>query len=185
MKILTLDTSSASIGMGYFDGENVFEKIITPELKSHNRMLLSLIDSFLAEHGATVGDIDVFGVVTGPGSFTGIRVGVATINAFAMATSKPVVEMTSLEVVAGRGDSAVLLDCKHNNYYVGIFKNGNAEYKCMKKEETDQIDIPKVLLEGTFPEKMVLLAKGKAEKNMFSDRAKPFYIKSSSAETGE
>lgn len=184
MRILALDSSASSIGIGFFDGE-YHELITTPDPKSHNRTLLSEIDRLLTSRGLTVDDIDHFAVVTGPGSFTGIRIGVATINAFAMATEKPVVEMTSLEVVAGEGDEMVLLDCKHNNYYVGVFKNGTVEYKCMKKEETESVDLPKIYVEGTYPRKMLEVAIKKIEKGETVRRAKPFYIKSSSAETGE
>ena len=185
MRILVLDTSSASMGIGYYDGQDCFEKITTPDPKSHNKMLLKEIDELLTEHGVNVNELDCFGVVTGPGSFTGIRIGVATINAFAMATGKPVVEMTSLEVRREEGDSMVLLDCKHNNYYVGIFQKGNVEYKCMKKEETDAFSLPKVFLEGTFPKKMIDLTIKKMGNGEVVKRARPFYIKSSSAETGE
>ncbi len=184
MKILAVDTSLEHIGIGYYDGEK-YTKIITTSPKSHNRSLLSEIDLFLQECGVVLNDVDCFAVVVGPGSFTGIRIGVATVNAFAFALNKPVIEITSLEVLAGDGDKMVLLDCKHNNYYVGIFTEEGTEYSCMKKEKTDQYALPKVYLSQTDPEKILDVAIKKLNKKDWSDRAKPFYIKSSSAETGE
>ena len=184
MKILAIDTSASSIGIGIYDGE-IHTKITTPDPKSHNKTLLAEIDEFWKELNMSLHDFDVFSVVVGPGSFTGIRIGVATINAFAMAEKKPVVEMTSLEVLAGGGDKMVMLDCKHNNYYVGIFQGDSVEYRCMKKEETEAVSLPKEYVEGTYPDKMLLLAVKKAEAEQTVKKAKPFYIKSSSAETGE
>lgn len=184
MKILAIDTSASRIGIGIYDGE-YHTKITTPDPKSHNKTLLSEIDDFCKVHGVSLHDFDAFSVVVGPGSFTGIRIGVATVNAFAMAEKKPVVEMTSLEVLAGDHDKAVLLDCKHNNYYVGIFRGCSVEYKCMKKGETEAVSLPKEYVEGTYPEKMLRLAIKKIEKGETVKKAKPFYIKSSSAETGE
>ena len=184
MRILAIDTSASSIGIGIYDGAYHTKKT-TPDPKSHNKTLLAEIDAFCRELGTSVQDMDYYGVIIGPGSFTGIRIGVATVNAFAMATKKEVVEMTSLEVLAGGEDKMVLLDCKHNNYYVGLFRSGSVEYKCMKKEETEKIDLPKSYVEGTYPEEMLKLAVEKIEKGETVKRAKPFYIKSSSAETGE
>ena len=66
--------------------------------QKHNSVLLVKINEVLKDVGCTLNDMDCFGVVIGPGSFTGIRVGVATINAFAFALRKNVVEMTSLEL---------------------------------------------------------------------------------------
>lgn len=184
MKILAIDTSASAIGIGIYDGA-YHAKITTPDPKSHNKNLLAEIDAFCRELGTSVRDMDYFGVVVGPGSFTGIRIGVATVNAFAMATKKKVVEMTSLEVPAGDGEIMTLLDCKHNNYYVGLFHADSVQYGCMKKEETEAVDLPKIYLEGTYPEKMLRLAVKKIEREETVNRAKPFYIKSSSAETGE
>ena len=185
MRILALDTSSSSIGIGYSDGEKTIERITTPDPKSHNKTILAEIDRLLTEQGITIEDIDYFAVVIGPGSFTGIRIGVATVNALVMATKKPIVEMTSLEVMAQNGDNMVLLDCKHNNYYVGIFQEGKAEYKCMKKEESEAVLLPKTYVEGTYPKRMLSVAEKKISKGETVKRAKPFYIKNSSAETGE
>lgn len=184
MKILAIDTSASAIGIGIYDGA-YHTKITTPDPKSHNKTLLAEIDDFCQELGTSVQDMDYYGVVVGPGSFTGIRIGVATVNAFAMATKKKVVEMTSLEVLAGDSDKMVLLDCKHNNYYVGFFLGESVQYKCMKKEETEAVDLIKVYVEDTYPEKMLKTALEKIERGETVNRAKPFYIKSSSAETGE
>ena len=183
MKVFAMDTSAESIGLGYFDGE-YHVKVTTPDPKSHNRMLLKETDEFLASFGVTVSDIDYFAVVIGPGSFTGIRIGVATINAFAMATKKPVIEITSLEQLSS-GRDAVLLDCKHGNYYVGVFEEGMATYKCMKEKETEEISLPKVYLKGVCPDRMLRVALKKIAEGATVKRARPFYIKSSSAETGE
>lgn len=184
MKILAIDTSAPSIGIGIYDGQ-YHTKIIAPDPKSHNKSLLTEIDAFCKEQNTSVQEMDFYAVVVGPGSFTGIRIGVATVNAFSMALKKPVIEMTSMEVLYDDRDEMILLDCKHNNFYVGVFQNGVPQYKCIKKEEADACVLPKLYVEGTYPEMMLKLAQKKAEKGETVKKAKPFYIKNSSAETGE
>ena len=76
MNLLTIDTTTDQIILGltfnnknyYFQGEK--------NCKKHNELLLTYVDGFLTDNGATLSDIDVFGVVVGPGSFTGIRIGI-------------------------------------------------------------------------------------------------------------
>ncbi len=184
MRILAIDTSAEQIGLGYYDG-NYHVKIVTTDPKSHNKTLLSEIDAILNEQNVTLADIDYYAVVIGPGSFTGIRIGVATINAFAMANKKPVIEVTAQEQLFDGSDKMVLLDCKHGNYYVGISKGGQVFYDCMKKDEADSYDLPEEFLNGVYPGKLLACAVKKVEKGNISKRARPFYIKRSSAETGE
>lgn len=182
MNILCIDTSADKIALAMqISGNEPKYFIGSDDKKKHNAVLLGYIEKLLTENGADIKDIDVFGVVSGPGSFTGIRVGVATVNAFAMANDKKIVEITSLEQLSN-GNNMIMLDCKHNNFYCGIFVKNDAEYLALTKYEIETYNIEKALLEGVYPDLMLKKCMEKAEKGLFVPQAKPFYLKASSAE---
>ena len=85
-----------------------------------------MVDSVLERAKLSIRDIDAFAVTNGPGSFTGIRIGVSTIKAFLDATGKKAVGITSLEGLAYNvqedGIICSLIDAKNNNVYCGFFE---------------------------------------------------------------
>lgn len=181
MKLLAIDTTTEKIIIGlYNEGKRSFF-VGEKGSKRHNSALLTNIDNILSENCLSINDIDVFGVVSGPGSFTGIRIGVATVNALAFATQKPIVEISSLEQNDDGSSKMVLLDCKHNNYYVGIFGE-ETQYLALNGDEINNYDIKKEYLTDSDEGKILDKCIKKAEKSTFVDKAKPFYLKKSSAE---
>ena len=100
MKLLTIDTSTSTCSVALTsDGELVAEYLVNLE-KPHTGHLLEGVDTVLRGGGMTLGDIDGFGVALGPGSFTGLRVGVATVKGLALATGKQVAGFSSLAMLA-------------------------------------------------------------------------------------
>ena len=184
MILLAIDTTAESIilALKKDDKEDFF--VSEKCAKKHNSVLLRHIDEFLAKNGLTIRDLDYFGVVVGPGSFTGIRVGVATVNAFAFATGKKIVEITSLEIQACRenGKTIVTLDCRHGNYYCGIFEDGKKEYLALNEAELASYEGKKLKAEESKPSDLLYCCEEKARKGEFCSQAKPFYLKKSSAE---
>lgn len=153
--------------------------------QKHNSVLLVKINEVLKDVGCTLNDMDCFGVVIGPGSFTGIRVGVATINAFAFALRKNVVEMTSLELArytAKNEDILALIDCKHGNYYAALFKGEKVEYMEINEQEAKKYNVKHVYYDKASNEALFFVMSDKVEQQAFVKRAKPFYMKKSSAE---
>lgn len=180
MNILCIDTSSDNIALALKSGNNEPQYFIgSDDKKKHNSVLLTYIESFLQQNFLDIDDIDIFGVVVGPGSFTGIRVGVATANALALGGDKKIVQITSLEQLAD--NNMVLLDCKHDNFYCGIFVNDKTEYKALTKAQIEEYKLNICYLEGVYPEKMLSKCLEKVD-NDFVTQAKPFYLKASSAE---
>ena len=89
MNILCIDTSADSIALALLlEGDSPQYFVGADDKKKHNSVLLGYIEEFLAKNNTFIQQIDVFGVVVGPGSFTGIRVGVATVNALALRGKK-------------------------------------------------------------------------------------------------
>lgn len=124
MKLLGIDTTNkcAKICL-IIDGERQFDILSENEKQSENLMLH--VDNILNKNSLKIADIDAFGIVVGPGSFTGIRVGIATIKAFAYATKKPVVAMSVFDVLAETiSNGTCILNCTSNSVYFGKFKGG-------------------------------------------------------------
>ena len=94
---------------------------------THSRTLLPMAEDMLKNAELTIGDIDAFAVAHGPGSFTGIRIGVSTVKGLAWASDKPCVGVSTLEAMAWHGVSAggyicPVMDARRSQVYNAIFK---------------------------------------------------------------
>ena len=126
MKILAFETtdSIASVAL-YSDGE-VFETVIESD-KRHAESVLPAAEALLSAHGLSTADMDAFAADVGPGSFTGVRIGVCTANALAAAHGKPVVAVNALETLAfpyGVETVCALIDARNGNGYGAVYRNG-------------------------------------------------------------
>ena len=100
IKILTLDSSSLSGSVSLCQGESLVAESLLNIRSTHSEKLLKQVDLLLGETGWRLEDLDLFAVVTGPGSFTGLRIGIATIKGLAQVLKKPVVPVSTLQTVA-------------------------------------------------------------------------------------
>jgi tRNA threonylcarbamoyladenosine biosynthesis protein TsaB len=100
LNILALDTSTTSCSVALTIGDRLAAETILSLERTHASMLLRVVDSLLAAAGLELKDIDGFAAAIGPGSFTGLRVGVATVKGLALATGKPVCGFSSLAMLA-------------------------------------------------------------------------------------
>ena len=129
MKMLGISTSAKapSAALLLDDGRIAFREDLSG--RPHSVSLMALVDGLFAENALEPSDIDVFAVDIGPGSFTGVRIGVSTVNAMAYALKKPVVAVPSLSAMRhlGKADAKVLvmLDARNGNGYAAAFE-GNA-----------------------------------------------------------
>jgi tRNA threonylcarbamoyl adenosine modification protein YeaZ len=101
MNILGIDTSleACSVGLAIGDESNTIVRTETVG-RGHDEHLFAMVESVLAEGGLAIADIDRFAVTIGPGSFTGIRVGVAAVRGFALVAGAPAVGLSTLAVLA-------------------------------------------------------------------------------------
>ena len=121
-----------------------------------------MIDFLLKQHGLQLPQIDCFGVATGPGSFTGVRIGLTTVKSFCQALDKPVVGISSLEALAyrfGQGHSRVapMMDAGRQQIYGALFK---IEGSSVQAEQEAQVLAPEKWLEGLPEEDLVLVGEG-------------------------
>jgi tRNA threonylcarbamoyladenosine biosynthesis protein TsaB len=100
MRILAFDTSASATAVAVMHGDVLLAEDISPAEERHAETLLPRIQQCLERSGLALAEIDLFAVGIGPGSFTGVRVGVATAKGLALATGKPVRGVVSLAALA-------------------------------------------------------------------------------------
>ncbi len=153
---MVVDTSAGEIAIGLFDGKKLLaEKHLKAEQK-YNKILADAISGILKETKLNFSNIDVFAASAGPGSFTGIRVGMATMKGFAQALSKKFYSVSTLDIMAWaaikRGTKGIvfpIMDARRGELYT-------AEYEIkgeMAKRVSDYIMTTEQVLEKKIPKR--------------------------------
>jgi len=123
--ILAADTSLPILSVAVVRDGELLGATAVEGRSSRNEKLLPAIDWLLSEAGIDRRSIDLFAVTRGPGSFTGVRIGLATIQGMALALDKPVCAMSTHEAIALARDRRVIVDdAGRGEFYVSIFDNG-------------------------------------------------------------
>lgn len=132
MKILSIDTASNLCTVAILEDEKCIKEIIVDDARNHSEKIMPVIEQALYESNLTLKDINLIVCDKGPGSFTGIRIGVGTVLAFQDCLNLPCVGISSLETLAynvkQNGLICSLIDAKNDNIYFGLFKLENSEY---------------------------------------------------------
>ena len=132
MKILGIDSSSISCSVAVLNENKLIGKIVNNGL-THSQTLLPMIDEVLTKAKLTVKDIDLIGVTKGPGSFTGLRIGMATVKGMAAPFDTPCVCISTLEAIAHTasehhdGIFCAVMDARCNQVYNALFEEQNGE----------------------------------------------------------
>lgn len=127
MKTLVIDTSNKIASVSIFEDNKVLNEKFSDDQKTHSEKLLPMVDEILSDENITIRDIDLFVVSVGPGSFTGIRIGVATVKGMVQALGKKVISTTSLEGLIEMADSenvCAIINARHGNVYAQVKHNG-------------------------------------------------------------
>ncbi len=143
MKILAIDTSSKICSVAILeDTEIILEKHIENET-THSQKLMPLVDNILKTCKLTLADFDLFSCCVGPGSFTGVRIGVSTVKAFCDVTNIKASSVSSLESLAYntldsnyKEDAKLVLsmiDAKNDNVYYGLFERNNDTFTLVEE----------------------------------------------------
>lgn len=134
MLVLAADSSLPLLSVALLSDRALLGAVALEGKGSRNEKLLPAIDWLLAESGKQKKDVDLFATTRGPGSFTGVRIGLATIQGLALALGKPVVAMSTHEAIAlGEGASsdeasdnlariAVYDDAGRGEFYLSVFE---------------------------------------------------------------
>ncbi len=164
MLVLSIDSSATAVSVALLDDDRLIgEFFINTEL-THSRTLLPMINSLLEVVSKTVSDIELIAVSTGPGSFTGVRIGVATGKGLAFPDNIPCMPVSTLESMAYNltlTDCVVCatMDARRNQVYNAMFriKYGSIERLCedraislsdLKKDISDNYQGEHIILVG-------------------------------------
>lgn len=125
MLMLSLSTSGPTASAALIENGQVLSFQHGGHGLTHSQTIMSLAEQALLSSGHTAQAVDVFAVDVGPGSFTGVRIGVCAINAMAAALKKPIVQVSSLEgLLYGADNACALIDCRNGNGYAMTISDG-------------------------------------------------------------
>ena len=152
MKALAIDTSNLVMGVSVIVDGTVVGELTTNMKKNHSVRLMPAIESLLKEVDVEPNQLDKIIVAKGPGSYTGVRIGVSVAKTMAWALNIPITGVSSLEVVAQNGkyfDGLVcpLFDGRRGQIYTGLYGNVDGTFQLIQEERiiqlTDWIDMLK------------------------------------------
>jgi len=129
---MALDSSHFMGSVAVARGDEILCEILFDASDTHSATLLPAVDICLKTAHLRIEDIDKFSVVTGPGSFTGLRIGLSTIKAFAAVRKRPVVSASSLEVLAAAfpyvsSTIAPIIDARRGEVYLGLYNTQSGQ----------------------------------------------------------
>lgn len=144
MKILGIDTTTKFLCLGICHNDRVYEYNLEAGRKLSGLIAVA-IERAVDALGWRINDIDYFAVGLGPGSFTGIRVGVATIKGLAFSLDKPVIGVPTLDILAmnsGRqgGYAVPVVDARRGLIYSSVYRNNNGKYTRVKPHMLVSLD---------------------------------------------
>ncbi|MFD1851559.1 tRNA (adenosine(37)-N6)-threonylcarbamoyltransferase complex dimerization subunit type 1 TsaB [Oceanobacillus bengalensis] len=134
MNVLAIDTSNQALGVAILNNDKVIGEIVTNIAKNHSVRLMPAIDQLMKEVSLTADQLDKIVVAKGPGSYTGVRIGLATAKTFAWALDIPIVGVSSLEVLAYQGRFFDGLICPFFDARRGLVFTGGYQWKNQKLE---------------------------------------------------
>lgn len=145
MKILAIDTSGQNCSVAIIDEEKVICDFNLSIGTTHSETLLPMIDEVCKTSRIDLSEVDVLACGIGPGSFTGLRIGLATIKGFALAQNKNVIGVPTLDALAYNianfdGIICSVLDARNNNVYAGIYKYENDKVFLQGDYITENLD---------------------------------------------
>lgn len=142
-RVLALDTATRHQALALVDDEDVLEHIQRRVRFNHGSSLLDNVSGLLQAHGLALADIDLISVGVGPGSFTGLRVGMALAKSFARSHDIPIVGMSSLAALAypfaqtyRRGIVCPMWDARRGEVYAGVYRRVGTGLETIVDDQT-------------------------------------------------
>ena len=128
MKILSLDSSATVASVALVEDGKLLAEYTLNNGNTHSETLLPMVEYLLKTYGADISEVDAFAATTGPGSFTGVRIGAATIKGLAFGTDKPCIEVSTLEAIAENlsfkgGLICPVMNARRSQVYTALFRS--------------------------------------------------------------
>jgi len=147
-RILALDTTGERGSVALVEDGAIVEEVAMESADGFAHVVFGEIESLLGRHGLSYREIDVFAAAAGPGSFTGVRVGLTAAKGLAEATGRRVAAVSNLRAVASFGTNAVraaMMDARRGEIYGGV-------YNCDLEPIADEVVMPKEQWLATLPD---------------------------------
>ncbi|THE09629.1 tRNA (adenosine(37)-N6)-threonylcarbamoyltransferase complex dimerization subunit type 1 TsaB [Bacillus timonensis] len=140
MKVLAIDTSNYVLGVAIVDEEKVIGEVITNLPKNHSVRVMPTIERLMKECGIKPKELDKIVVAMGPGSYTGVRIGVTIAKTLAWSLRIPLAGVSSLEVVAANGRYfngfiSPLFDARRGQVYTGLYQYEGKTLTCVEEDK--------------------------------------------------
>lgn len=143
MKILAIDTSSKICSVAVLENDQLVDEINLDNGHTHSENLMPILTEVLDKNALKLDDFELISCCTGPGSFTGIRIGVASVKALAEVNHLPVANVTSLETLARMDTSdktkVAMIDARNNQVYCGIFDENYEKLEEFMADDIGQV----------------------------------------------
>lgn len=150
MKILAIDTSSNICSVSLLEDTNLICQLEQNTGRTHSENLMPMVKQAFEQSNLSLKDIDLLVCDKGPGSFTGIRIGVATIKAFHDSLNIPCCGISSLETLAYNikkdGLISSIIDCKNDNCYFALYERKNGIYTELIEPQAENIETALAIL---------------------------------------
>ena len=145
MKILAVDTATKSCSVAIVDKGSLLAEMTVVNEETHSKHLLEITCSVMKHSGVNLSDLDGFAVTCGPGSFTGLRIGISSVKGFAAAQGKPITGVSSLDALARQVSFSPylicsLIDARKDEVY---FSRYRCKERNLKKESKEMAVSPK------------------------------------------
>lgn len=145
MKILGIDTSSMATSIAVIEDNKLICEYTVNTKKTHSQKLMLMIENMLKISDININEMDLIAVCEGPGSFTGLRISMATAKAIAHVNNLPIIGVNSLEILAANMNLCnkkicSILDAQRTQVYTGQYKFENNEVVEVKSIDVVEID---------------------------------------------
>jgi len=162
LKILCIDTSSKICSVAILENTTLLKKIELDNGLTHSETLMPLIKQILENCNLSLKNIDLLVSGIGPGSFTGIRIGISTVKAFSDSLNIPCVGINSLETLAYNikedGIICSTINCKNDNCYFALYEASNGNYKVIEEPSAKTIQEVLDLLNTKYADTIINFA---------------------------
>ena len=145
MILLSFDTSAGTASTALLEDERVIGQSALTDGNRHSEVLLPMAERLLEAGGLTADDVDLFCCTTGPGSFTGVRIGVATVKGLAFGRNVPCIGVSALEALAvtAAGTAGLIcpvLDARRNQVYHALFESDGTGIRRLGEDAVGDLD---------------------------------------------
>ncbi len=182
--ILAIDTTTTALNVALIKGDESFTYSKELGKSGHSANLMPIVSQILSDNNVDIADIDTVACVVGPGSFTGIRIGVSAMTAIAFANNAKRIAINAFELIAyNRASVLAGVDAGHGNLYVASCADGVVQ-EARFVEAKDASVLENVVFDCAMPMEKALeaVALKKTQNSEYVSVIEPYYMRKSQAE---